>query len=132
MVLPTYSLKHGAIASILAQTFFTHSLSRHREEYLAPIPEGERQDLILAYHAQLNSVDDATRIKAAKAWSKWECVGDSTIERKLILIHTHTHAHIEWPHQSCMWIPRTWKGLKAMNLQSQYLGFPPLLSRDKV
>ncbi|KAL0065100.1 hypothetical protein AAF712_007936 [Marasmius tenuissimus] len=43
-----------------------------REEYLEPIPEAERNDLILAYHAQLNSVDDQTRIKAAKAWTKWE------------------------------------------------------------
>ncbi|KAI0784583.1 proline iminopeptidase [Abortiporus biennis] len=42
------------------------------EEYLAPIPEAERGDMILAYHAQLNSVDEDTRIKAAKAWSKWE------------------------------------------------------------
>jgi len=28
--------------------------------------------MILAYHAQLNSVDDQTRITAAKAWTKWE------------------------------------------------------------
>ncbi|KAF9468032.1 proline iminopeptidase [Collybia nuda] len=41
-------------------------------EYVAPIPEAERHDLILAYHAQLNSIDDQTRIAAAKAWSKWE------------------------------------------------------------
>jgi proline iminopeptidase len=43
-----------------------------REEYLAPIPEAERGDLILAYHAQLNSTDDETRLRAARAWSKWE------------------------------------------------------------
>lgn len=45
-----------------------------REEYIAPIPEAERHDMILAYHAQLNSVDDQTRLDAAKAWAKWECV----------------------------------------------------------
>jgi len=28
--------------------------------------------MVLAYHAQLNAVDEATRIKAAKAWCKWE------------------------------------------------------------
>lgn len=44
------------------------------EEYIAPIPETERNDMILAYHAQLNSVDDQTRITAAKAWAKWEMV----------------------------------------------------------
>ncbi|KAH9949978.1 proline iminopeptidase [Amylocystis lapponica] len=42
------------------------------EEYIAPIPEAERHDMILAYHAQLNSEDEETRITAAKAWSKWE------------------------------------------------------------
>jgi len=42
------------------------------DEYVAPIPEEERHDMVLAYHAQLNSVDEETRLKAAKAWSKWE------------------------------------------------------------
>ncbi|KAF9526401.1 proline iminopeptidase [Crepidotus variabilis] len=42
------------------------------DDFIAPIPETERKDIILAYHAQLNSVDDETRITAAKAWSKWE------------------------------------------------------------
>ncbi|KAI0058171.1 proline iminopeptidase [Artomyces pyxidatus] len=41
-------------------------------EYLEPIPKAERGDLVLAYHAQLNSVDDETRLRAARAWSKWE------------------------------------------------------------
>lgn len=53
----------------------TAQLTRiYRDEYIAPIPESERHDLILAYHAQLNSVDDEVRIRAAKAWSKWEYV----------------------------------------------------------
>lgn len=43
-----------------------------RDEYVAPIPEAERQDMILAYHAQLNSVDEETRLNAARAWAKWE------------------------------------------------------------
>lgn len=47
-------------------------MAHFREEYLAPIPEAERHDLILAYHAQLNSVDEEVCIKAAKAWAKWE------------------------------------------------------------
>lgn len=45
-----------------------------RDEYIAVIPEPERHDMILAYHAQLNSADKETRLKAAKAWAKWECV----------------------------------------------------------
>ncbi|TFY66806.1 hypothetical protein EVG20_g4283 [Dentipellis fragilis] len=50
----------------------SHYFPEAWDEYVAPIPEAERGDLMLAYHAQLNSVDDETRIKAAKAWSKWE------------------------------------------------------------
>lgn len=42
------------------------------EDYLEPIPETERGDLILAYHAQLNCADDETRGNAARAWSRWE------------------------------------------------------------
>jgi len=52
----------------------SHLFPEAWEEYLAPIPEAERSDMILAYHAQLNSVDEQTRIKAAKAWAKWEMV----------------------------------------------------------
>ncbi|KAG7089504.1 hypothetical protein E1B28_011183 [Marasmius oreades] len=50
----------------------SHLFPEAWDEYIAPIPEAERHDLILAYHAQLNSADEATRIKAAKAWTKWE------------------------------------------------------------
>ncbi|KAF7316793.1 Proline iminopeptidase [Mycena chlorophos] len=42
------------------------------DEYIAPIPEAERRDMLTAYHAQLNAVDDETRLTAAKAWTKWE------------------------------------------------------------
>ncbi|TFY58696.1 hypothetical protein EVJ58_g6251 [Rhodofomes roseus] len=42
------------------------------EEYVEPIPEPERHDMVTAYHAQLNSADEETALRAAKAWSKWE------------------------------------------------------------
>ncbi|TFL04066.1 proline iminopeptidase [Pterulicium gracile] len=50
----------------------SHLFPEYWDEYIAPIPEAERGDMLLAYHAQLNSVDEQTRITAAKAWSKWE------------------------------------------------------------
>ncbi|PPR03315.1 hypothetical protein CVT26_007789 [Gymnopilus dilepis] len=50
----------------------SHLFPEAWDEFLAPIPESERGDLILAYHAQLNSVDEETRLKAARAWSRWE------------------------------------------------------------
>jgi proline iminopeptidase len=42
------------------------------EGYLAPIPEEERGDLVAAYRKRLTSPDEAVRLKAAEAWSKWE------------------------------------------------------------
>jgi proline iminopeptidase len=52
----------------------SHIFPEAFDEYISVIPEEERKDVVLAYHAQLNSVDDETRLKAAKAWSKWEYV----------------------------------------------------------
>jgi len=50
----------------------SHIFPEAWEEYVAPIPEAERKDMILAYHAQLNAADEGVRLKAARAWSKWE------------------------------------------------------------
>jgi proline iminopeptidase len=40
--------------------------------YCAPIPQGERSDMVRAYHRRLTSDDAAARQQAAKAWSVWE------------------------------------------------------------
>ncbi|MFT3715530.1 MAG: prolyl aminopeptidase [Gordonia sp. (in: high G+C Gram-positive bacteria)] len=43
------------------------------EDYLAPIPEGERDgDLVAAYHRLLTGADRAKAQEAATAWSRWE------------------------------------------------------------
>jgi proline iminopeptidase len=42
------------------------------EEYLAPIPDAERGDLLRAYHRRLTSEDAEVRTRAARAWSVWE------------------------------------------------------------
>ena len=42
------------------------------QEYLAPIPEVERDDLLKAYHQRLTGDDEMARMAAAKAWSMWE------------------------------------------------------------
>ena len=42
------------------------------EEFLAPIPNGERADLVEAYRKRLTSTDKDEQLAAAKAWSKWE------------------------------------------------------------
>jgi len=42
------------------------------ESYLAPIPRGERGDLMRAYYRRLTSKSRSVRKRAAKAWSVWE------------------------------------------------------------
>jgi proline iminopeptidase len=42
------------------------------EDYLEPIPEVERGDLMSAYHRRLTSDDPEVRMRAARAWSVWE------------------------------------------------------------
>jgi len=41
-------------------------------DFLAPIPEGERGDLVAAYYRRLTSSNELEQIQAAKAWSIWE------------------------------------------------------------
>jgi proline iminopeptidase len=42
------------------------------EQFLAPIPEAERGDLVSAYHRRLTGDDRAVQLECAKAWSRWE------------------------------------------------------------
>lgn len=42
------------------------------EPFLAPIPEGERGDLIAAYRKRLTDPERDVRVAAAVAWSRWE------------------------------------------------------------
>lgn len=41
-------------------------------DYLAPIPEAERSDMVSAYYRRLTSENELEQIQAAKAWSVWE------------------------------------------------------------
>jgi proline iminopeptidase len=56
--------------------FYQHGASmifpERWQDYLAPIPQNERGDLLAAYHRRLLSDDRATRLAAARAWSIWE------------------------------------------------------------
>jgi len=58
------------------------------QEYLAPIPPEERGDMIAAYRKRLTDDDPQVRLRAAKAWSRWE---DSTIT--LLPSPRHQHSH---------------------------------------
>lgn len=42
------------------------------EDYLKPIPEGERHEMVRAYYKRLTSDNEVERMAAAKQWSIWE------------------------------------------------------------
>jgi len=42
------------------------------QDYLAPIPESERGDMISAYYKRLTGEDELAKMRAAEAWSTWE------------------------------------------------------------
>jgi proline iminopeptidase len=42
------------------------------EDYESVIPEGERDDLVAAYHRRLFGTDQTEQMRAARAWCKWE------------------------------------------------------------
>jgi proline iminopeptidase len=50
----------------------SHVFPERWESYLAPIPPGERDDLLSAYHRRLTGNDPAVLTEAARAWSTWE------------------------------------------------------------
>jgi proline iminopeptidase len=56
--------------------FYQHGASRifpdYWHDFIAPIPQAERDDLLHAYHRRLTGSDEVARMAAAKAWSLWE------------------------------------------------------------
>ncbi len=42
------------------------------QDFVAPIPEAERGDLLRAHYRRLTCEDEATRLASAQAWSLWE------------------------------------------------------------
>ncbi|MBK8164272.1 MAG: prolyl aminopeptidase [Gammaproteobacteria bacterium] len=57
------------------------------EEYLRPIPEDERGDLVPAYYRRLTGEDEIARMAAAKAWSRWEGKTSNLLPRKEVVDH---------------------------------------------
>lgn len=60
-------------------------------QYLAPIPEVERHDLISAYHRRLTGADTEAQLAAARAWSTWEAA-TSLLHPDVDFIKAHADA----------------------------------------
>jgi proline iminopeptidase len=64
----------------------------HWQDFIAPIPEEERKDLVKAYAKRLSGNDELARMSAAKAWSLWQA--------QCLSLHPHhnTIEHFTDPH----------------------------------
>lgn len=57
------------------------------QDFVAPIPVDERDNLLQAYHRRLTGDDELARMAAAKAWSTWEGRTASLQANKSIVKH---------------------------------------------
>jgi len=63
------------------------------EDFIAPIPEGERSSMVAAYHKRLTSDNELERMAAAKAWSIWEG-STATLIKNSAVIDYFSNPHI--------------------------------------
>jgi proline iminopeptidase len=57
------------------------------QDFVQPIPEEERGDLVAAYHRRLTGPDELARMAAAKAWAMWEARTSTLRRRKDLIAH---------------------------------------------
>lgn len=57
------------------------------QDYLAPIPQAQRNDLVYAYYQQLTGDDEVARMRAAEAWSVWEGRTSTLVSNPDIVAH---------------------------------------------
>ena len=63
------------------------------QQYLEPIPENERGDLLHAYYKRLTGTNEVERLRVAKAWSVWE--GSTlTLEANPAVVEHFAEAHM--------------------------------------
>jgi len=57
------------------------------QDFVAPIPEAERGDLLRAHHTRLTGDDELARMASAKAWSIWEGRTSNLHQDKTVVDH---------------------------------------------
>ncbi|WP_372965589.1 prolyl aminopeptidase [Marinobacter sp.] len=63
------------------------------QDFIAPIPEAERSDMVSAYYRRLTSSNELEQIQAAKSWSVWEgrC---ATLQPNPRVVEHFGHPHV--------------------------------------
>lgn len=71
------------------QWFYQEGASRifpdYWKDFIQPIPESERSDLVTAHHKRLTGDDDIARMASAKAWSLWEARTATLVPKKTVI-----------------------------------------------
>ncbi|MHB8414994.1 MAG: prolyl aminopeptidase [Acidiferrobacteraceae bacterium] len=57
------------------------------EDYIAPIAEGERDNLLRAYHQRLTGPDAAEQNRCARAWTLWEARTSTLMPNRTLVDH---------------------------------------------
>jgi len=65
----------------------SHFYPDYWSDFLQPIPEDERDNLLLAYHKRLTGNNEISRMGAAKAWALWEARTASLQPKKELINH---------------------------------------------
>ncbi|MEJ2693289.1 MAG: prolyl aminopeptidase [Candidatus Thiodiazotropha sp.] len=72
------------------------------EDFIAPIPLAERQDILAAYHRRLTGDNEVMRMAAAKAWSIWEGRSASLYpNRSVVDFFTRPHTALSLARIEC-------------------------------
>lgn len=71
--------------------FYQHGADRifpdYWQDFIAPIPEGERNNLLAAYSQRLTGKNEIAQMQAAKAWSIWEGRTATLSQNKNVIDH---------------------------------------------
>jgi proline iminopeptidase len=62
-------------------------LPDHWQDFLKPIPEAERGDMVSAYYSRLTGDDEIAMMAAAKAWSLWEGRASTLLPKTAVVNH---------------------------------------------
>ena len=57
------------------------------QDFLQPIPEDERHDMVSAYYRRLTGDDEIAMMAAAKAWSIWEGRSSTLLPKRAVVDH---------------------------------------------
>lgn len=80
----------------------SHIFPDYWEDFLNPIPEEERGDMVSAYYKRLNSENELARMATAKAWAGWEGRTSTLHPSKTVIDHfTEPHNALSLARIEC-------------------------------